>query len=236
MTAVLKRLPSTLNDEDSASGPFFATNSTIARLWSCGRLLNSAGTATGGVGAAMRPSSLDRSASTAVCTWVVSSETLPLLMSCESFSVPLAIEAISFSPSCTSAAGTFFRMAADLPLMMPRALDKSPLALEKSSRERLSWQLSRAACRSRTSLGWPGSPSRSSESGSLFTLLPLPDASSLAWTACVCSAGGAIICSGERRRSAASAAATPPVCTRGGGAAAGAMRERGRGTSIGAAR
>ena len=163
---------------------------TIARFLSCGRLLNSAGTATGGVGAAMRPSSLDRSASTAVCTcsrhmcerlrpwhsarmqacsvrmqaaephartqaaeaatrphrlrpgrmgcigcsqaaWaaeaaeaaaarrgaaeaagarrtsVVSSETLPLLMSCESFSVPLAIEAISFSPSFTSAAGTW---------------------------------------------------------------------------------------------------------------------------------
>jgi len=40
-------------------------------------------------------------------TWVVSSETLPLLMSCESFSVPLAIEAISFSPSFTSAAGTW---------------------------------------------------------------------------------------------------------------------------------
>ena len=40
-------------------------------------------------------------------TSVVSSETLPLLMSCESFSVPLAIEAISFSPSFTSAAGTW---------------------------------------------------------------------------------------------------------------------------------
>ena len=156
---------------------------TIARFLSCGRLLNSAGTVTGGVGAAMRPSSLDRSASTAVCTcnrhsargcdrstahacrlaacacrlqsrthahrlqpgrigcigcsqaaWaaeaaeaaaarrgaaeaagarrtsVVSSETLPLLMSCESFSVPLAIEAISFSPSFTSAAGTWHEL------------------------------------------------------------------------------------------------------------------------------
>jgi hypothetical protein len=28
MVAVLKRLPSTLNDDDSAPGPFFATNST----------------------------------------------------------------------------------------------------------------------------------------------------------------------------------------------------------------
>ena len=108
------------------------------------------------------------------------------------------------------------------------------LALEKSSRERLSWQPSRPDCSSRTSLGWPGSPSRSSELGSLFTLLPLPDASSRAWATCVCSAAGAIICSGERSSSAAmAAAATPPVCSRGGGAAAGAMRERGPGvTSI----
>ena len=109
---------------------------------------------------------------------------------------------------------------------------RAPLTLEKSSRERLSWHPSRPDCSSRTSLGWPGSPSRSSESGSLLTLLPLPDASSRAWATCVCSAAGAIICSGERRRSAASAAATPPVCSRGGGAAAGAMRERGLGTSI----
>jgi hypothetical protein len=41
---------------------------TMARLLSCGMLLNSAGTLTGGVGAAMSPSSLDRSASAAFCT------------------------------------------------------------------------------------------------------------------------------------------------------------------------
>ena len=45
-----------------------ASGLTTARLLSCGMELNSAGTLTGGVVAAMRPSSLDRSASAEFCT------------------------------------------------------------------------------------------------------------------------------------------------------------------------
>eukprot|EP00966_Prymnesium_polylepis_P152937 3533039-Prymnesium_polylepis.1 len=72
---------------------------------------------------------------------------------------------------------------------------------------RLSLDSSSAACSSRTGLGCCGSPRRSSELGSLFTLLPEPEASSLACATGLSHdgatpAGG---CSGERSRSAASA-------------------------------
>ena len=104
--------------------------------------------------------------------------------------------------------GTPFTSAAALPLATPCAFASAPTAFELSSRAELSWHSSRPFCSSRISFDCAGSPRRRSESGSLFTRLPLPDGSSLASAAAMVGMNGDVgdICSGESSSSDASAA------------------------------
>ena len=104
--------------------------------------------------------------------------------------------------------GTSFTSAAALPLATPCAFASAPTAFELSSRAELSWHSSRPFCSSRISFDCAGSPRRRSDSGSLFTRLPLPDGSSLASAAAMVGMNGDVgdICSGESSSSDASAA------------------------------
>ena len=64
----------------------------------------------------------------------------------------------------------------------------------------------------RRSAGWEGSPRRSSDSGSLFTRLPEPEASSLAWATPRSGPGRRVTsCSGEKSSIAAMADAQTRV-------------------------